>query len=175
MADAGRRSRLSKDRMSSSQDPRSSSDRSFSSSRRPGGRKGLDLEVLDARFAICRLEGDADVPAWANAGSFSTISRSADELSIVCEQKNVPQEVECQRGWRAIKVVGPLDFSLVGVLASLALPLAKARISLFAVSTFDPLTLLGTFVALLGAALAACLLPALAATRIDPSGTLRSE
>ncbi len=123
--------------MSSTQDPRSSTDSSSSSSPRAVGRKGLDLEVLDARFAICRLDPAAEIPDWALAGSFSSISRSAAEISIVCEQQAVPQGIDCQRGWRAIQVVGPLDFSLVGVLASLALPLAKARVSLFAVSTFD--------------------------------------
>ena len=97
----------------------------------------MDLDVLAARFAICRLRPGDEIPAWALGGSFASISRSSEELSVVCEEEAVPRGVEHQGGWRALKVRGPLDPALVGVLASLALPLARAKVSLFAVSTFD--------------------------------------
>lgn len=73
----------------------------------------------------------------ATAGSFFSITRTADELSVVCRQDAVPEGVVCQRGWRCLRVAGTIPLSVVGVLASLAAPLAEAGISAFAVSTFD--------------------------------------
>jgi hypothetical protein len=67
----------------------------------------------------------------------SAIIRTQEELSIVCEQENVPPDIRCERNWRAMKVAGPLDFALVGVLASLAGALADAGVSVFALSTYD--------------------------------------
>ncbi|MFQ5577553.1 MAG: ACT domain-containing protein [Anaerolineae bacterium] len=96
----------------------------------------LTLSVLPALFAVCRLEPDAPLPAWA-AAIFFSITRTPDELSIVCPQAVVPNHVRAEAGWRLLKVEGPLDFALTGVLASLANPLAAAHISLFAVSTFN--------------------------------------
>ncbi len=86
---------------------------------------------------MCRMDRDGGVPAWAMRGDFSSITRTDDELSIVCPESAVPVGVRAERGWRALRVAGVLDFSLVGVLASLAVPLAGAGINLFAVSTFD--------------------------------------
>jgi hypothetical protein len=88
-------------------------------------------------YAICRLEPEATIPDWANAGGFISITRTSDELSLVCLEANVPVDVKADRGWRCFKVEGPLDLSLTGVLASLANPLAEARINIFAISTFD--------------------------------------
>ena len=67
------------------------------------------------------------------------MTRTADELSIVCGDASVPPDLDAraQRGWRALKVQGPLDFSLTGVLDALTAPLAQARISIFALSTYD--------------------------------------
>ena len=97
----------------------------------------LRLSLLPEPLAICRLPPSALIPAWAMIGSFFTLTRTDEELSIVCPAARVPEEVTCESGWRALKVAGPLDFALTGVLASLAGPLAQAGISLFAVSTYD--------------------------------------
>jgi hypothetical protein len=97
----------------------------------------LNLTIVDGTFAVCRLEADAPMPPWATAGSFSSITRTADELSVVCRQDAVPEEVVGERGWRCLRVAGTMPFSVVGVLASLVAPLAEAGISVFAVSTFD--------------------------------------
>lgn len=97
----------------------------------------LTLTVLPETIAICRLSVDEAVPDWAMLGEFVSITHTADELSIVCAEENVPLEVKADRGWRALKVAGPLDLALTGVLASLANPLAEAQINIFAVSTFD--------------------------------------
>ena len=97
----------------------------------------LTLSILHEEFAICRLNADSPVPSWAFAGSLSSITRTADELSIVCAQKQAPEQTRCDRDWRCLKVHGPLDFSLTGVMLALVKPLAEARISIFAFSTFD--------------------------------------
>lgn len=95
------------------------------------------LQPLEPLFAICRLPADAPTPSWAQKGGLSCITRTRDELSIVCEQRLVPEGISGQRDWRALRVPGPLDFALTGVLAKLTAPLAEADISIFALSTFD--------------------------------------
>lgn len=97
----------------------------------------LALTVLPDIFAVCRLPAGAEPPAWATAGSFYAFTRTPEELSLVCEQDQVPAGVTCQPGWRGLQVAGPLDFALTGVLASLAQPLAAAGVSIFALSTYD--------------------------------------
>ncbi len=97
----------------------------------------LSLSVLPNLYAISRLHADAPLPDWAQRGQFTSLTRTADELSVVCPQKNVPPDVKCERNWRCLKVAGPLDFALTGVLALLTGALAEANISLFALSTFD--------------------------------------
>jgi hypothetical protein len=97
----------------------------------------LTLFLLLDTFAVCRLPAGAALPAWATAGAFYAVTRTADELSIVCVQEQVPAGVTCQPGWRCLQVAGPLDFALTGVLASLAQPLAAAGISIFTLSTYD--------------------------------------
>jgi hypothetical protein len=74
---------------------------------------------------------------WIAAADFVSITQTIDELSIVCREANVPSDVKADRGWRALKVAGPLDLALTGVLASLVNPLAEAQINIFAISTFD--------------------------------------
>src|SRR5229473_5000655 len=97
----------------------------------------LELSLLPERFAISRLGADSPIPAWATQGSFFSVTRSGDELSIVTELSRVPASVKSQSGWRVLRVHGPLVLSEIGVLAAVAAPLAEAEISLFAVSTFD--------------------------------------
>jgi hypothetical protein len=97
----------------------------------------LNLIVVEGTFAICRLGADAPIPPWAAAGSFFSITRTADELSVVCRQDAVPESDLCERGWRCLRVAGSIPFTVVGVLASLTAPLAEASISVFADSTFD--------------------------------------
>src|SRR5829696_6521082 len=96
----------------------------------------LELESLPGRYAVCRVDPVAAIPAWAT-GPFVSLTRTAEELSVVCSEDNVPPDVRAERGWRCLRVAGTLDFSLVGVLAGLVGPLATAGVSVFAVSTFD--------------------------------------
>jgi hypothetical protein len=98
----------------------------------------LSLTVLSGSFAICRLPPDSLVPHWADTPPFSSITRTADELSIVCRREAIPEGVQAERDWRCLKVEGPFDLvGAVGVLASLSAALADAGISVFAVSTYD--------------------------------------
>ncbi|HEY7423949.1 MAG TPA: GNAT family N-acetyltransferase [Gemmataceae bacterium] len=97
----------------------------------------LSLLLLDGTFAVCRLDSASSIPPWATADELFSITRTADELSILCRQDAVPEDILCERGWRCWRVAGTISFSVVGVLASLTAPLAEAGISVFAISTFD--------------------------------------
>jgi uncharacterized protein len=96
----------------------------------------LDLAFLPDLYAICRLSRDEPVPLECN-GPFLSITRTNEELSIVCNQSAAPAGAKCEHDWRCLRVAGTLPFSTTGVLASLADPLAEAGIPVFAVSTFD--------------------------------------
>jgi len=98
----------------------------------------MDLSFIADSFAVCRLSPEADIPSWALMDrSFVSITYTAEELSIVCPLAYVPAGVPAERHWVALKVEGPLDLELTGVLSSLAAPLAAAGLSVFAISTFD--------------------------------------
>lgn len=97
----------------------------------------MQLSILKVCLSICRLAPDNGLPAWLPTDGFLSITRTADELSIVCEGDYVPECVQAERGWAGIKVQGPIAFSETGVLASLANPLAARQLSFFAISTFD--------------------------------------
>jgi len=96
-----------------------------------------ELSVLPDDYAVARLGPKALVPDWVQSGDFWAVVSTADELSLVCREELVPSGVRCEPHWRLLKVCGPLDFSLVGVLAGLAGSLATAQVSIFAISTFD--------------------------------------
>jgi hypothetical protein len=98
---------------------------------------GLILTAMPETLTICRLASDAELPAWAIAGPFWSITRTPDELSIVVEKANAPADVPAEGTWRALKIAGPIALSAVGIMASIAEPLARAGINLFAISTFD--------------------------------------
>jgi hypothetical protein len=97
----------------------------------------VTLSILPDTFAICRLDPRVSIPSWVTASSFFSITRTDDELSLVCSQAALPNGIQCERDWRGLKIAGPLDFVLTGVIASLATPLANANIPIFAISTFD--------------------------------------
>lgn len=98
----------------------------------------LTLSVLPERYAFCRLEPDGPIPHWALLGDdFVTLTRTRQELSVVCMQENVPDDAQAERGWRCIKVDGSFSFTLSGIHASLATPLADANISVMAIATYE--------------------------------------
>jgi hypothetical protein len=95
------------------------------------------LEILPESFVICRFPSDAPLPVWWETLPFCSISRTDDELSIICVEQTVPEDVACSRGWMAFKVRGPFAIDAIGVLAALTRPLADSNISIMAVSTYD--------------------------------------
>jgi uncharacterized protein len=97
----------------------------------------LTISVHPELYAICRMEPEAELPTWAGGESFLTISRTKTELSLVCEEARVPAEIHAERKRRLMQVAGTLAFSLTGILAAIAIPLAEAHISIFGVSTYD--------------------------------------
>jgi hypothetical protein len=104
--------------------------------------KTLTLTLLPDRLAVCRLDPGSAIPDWGARGAFFSLTRTTDELSIVCREEDAPSEVRSEKGWRAFKIEGPLDFNEIGVLASVAQPLTQASVSLFVISTFDTDTIL---------------------------------
>jgi hypothetical protein len=101
--------------------------------------RSVKLSLLDEPLAVCRLPASERVPSWALElhHAFLSLTRTPDELSVICPEVAVPPDTNAETGWRALTVAGPLDFALTGVLAAIAVPLARADVSIFAVSTFD--------------------------------------
>lgn len=97
----------------------------------------LTLLRVPGSFGVCKLDANASIPAWAIGGKPFSVTRTADELSIVCPQEFVPEVVMCERDWHCLRVAGTMPFTLVGVLAALTTPVARAGVGIFAISTFD--------------------------------------
>jgi hypothetical protein len=97
------------------------------------------LTLLPDDFAICRLDPDAAIPDWAllRPASFFSITQTQEELSIICPQQRVPDDVTAHRNWRCLKLEGPFDLDEPGILAGLVNPLAQAGIAVFAEATYD--------------------------------------
>lgn len=98
---------------------------------------GLTLSLLPLRLAICRLGAEEALPGWLSQLPFWSATRTGEELSLVIPEDRLPAGWQAENGWRSLKVQGPLDFGLTGILASLSAPLAQAGVSLFALSTYD--------------------------------------
>jgi hypothetical protein len=96
----------------------------------------LRLTILPDRFAVCRLPADAPVPSWIR-GALTSVTRTPQELSIVCDDDAPPADVQTERGWRGVRVEGPIPFEVTGVAAALVSPLAAAKISVFLLATYD--------------------------------------
>lgn len=98
----------------------------------------LTFLLLNDTFAVCRLDHTAPVPDWANGeAGFLSITRNADELSIVCPADWPPAEIQTDPGWRILKMEGPFDLAMIGVLAPVATALAAAQVNIFVVATYD--------------------------------------
>lgn len=97
----------------------------------------LSLVILEDTLAVCHLPPGSTVPAPGREDSLYALVHTAEEVSLVCRRELVPIGAEVEYDWRAIKVQGPLDFSMIGVLVSLALPLSQQGVSIFAISTYE--------------------------------------
>jgi uncharacterized protein len=97
----------------------------------------LQLSVLEERLAVCRLEPHSEIPRWATSAPFFCVTRTPDELSVICPEQDVPAGTTREAGWRAFKLEGTFGFGLVGVLASVAAPLAESGVGILAIATHD--------------------------------------
>ena len=100
-------------------------------------RHRLKFRRLSGPYTVVRLPSDATLPDWATKGDFTSITRTADELSIVCPAASIPQEVNPGPRWICLKLEGPFPFSQTGVLLSFIEPLSNNGVSIFAISTYD--------------------------------------
>jgi hypothetical protein len=96
----------------------------------------MNLFIHAHSYAICRLGPEASIPAWAQ-GNFVSMTYTCNELSVVCLEQHIPPEIQQERQWRILEVEGPMDLSLVGIMATLTQPLANAGVNVFVISTFD--------------------------------------
>jgi hypothetical protein len=98
------------------------------------------LRELPGRYAVCRLGGREPLPPWFSLDDgplAAVVRRGTDELSLVCASDTPPDGTVAERDWVALEVEGPMAFTLTGVLASIAAPLAEAGVPIFALATFD--------------------------------------
>lgn len=99
--------------------------------------KRLNLKLLKDKYSVCRLNKDDEIPKWIFNEEFFSITKTEDELSIVCLQDKIKEDIKCERDWKILKIEGPLDFSLIGILSKISTLMANNNISIFAISTYD--------------------------------------
>ncbi|RAL96375.1 MULTISPECIES: ACT domain-containing protein [Agrobacterium] len=97
----------------------------------------VKLRLLEGTYGVARLSADASIPAWADGTGFLSISRTDDELSVVCRQERIPHDVKADTGWNCLKLQGPFAFDETGIVLSVIEPLSTNDIGIFVVSTFD--------------------------------------
>jgi hypothetical protein len=97
----------------------------------------VELLIEPGRCSVCRLDPGRPWPVPPAGARLYSATRTADELSVVCAEGDEPEHARVESGWRCLRIVGPLAFDLVGVLASVTVPLAASGIGVFVLSTFD--------------------------------------
>lgn len=97
----------------------------------------MKFKLYNEKYVVCRLNCNEKIPTWINTENFYSITKTEDELSIVCLEENISENIKCEKDWRVFKILGPLDFSLVGILSKISTLLAENDISIFAISTYD--------------------------------------
>ncbi|WP_099468734.1 ACT domain-containing protein [Konateibacter massiliensis] len=95
----------------------------------------MELKIINQEFSICKVK---DLSQIDYSDKFCFISKTDEELSLVCSTNLVPKNViECDNGWKAFRIQGVLDFSLIGILSKISTLLAEDSIGIFAVSTYN--------------------------------------
>jgi hypothetical protein len=97
----------------------------------------LTLIVQHDLYGVCRLSPSDPIPDWSLQGEFFSVSRTAEEISIVCTEMQIPSTVQCERGWRMFRIAGMLDFALIGIVAGISAALASAQLGIFVLSTYN--------------------------------------
>ena len=97
----------------------------------------MELLIEPGRYSVCRLDPGRPWPIPPSGSRLYSVTRTAEELSVVCAEGHEPEAARVEPGWRALGIVGPLEFDLVGVIASVTVPLAASGIGVFVLSTYD--------------------------------------
>lgn len=97
----------------------------------------IELQLLDLNLAIAKLSECDNLDEIIAKAKFASFTKTEDEFSLVIDIKNLPNHQFVNEGWRAFKIIGPLDFSLVGIIQQVIRPLSKNGISIFTISTFE--------------------------------------
>lgn len=95
------------------------------------------MKVLPGEYSLCRLSSNESIPSWVFASAFYTVSKSADELSIIAESKFVPGDIKAETGWRILKIEQTLDLALTGITAKFSTALAEVGVNLCVIATYD--------------------------------------
>ena len=97
-----------------------------------------DLTILKDNYGIFRSENISEVPDWIESPDFYSFTKTKDEISIVCKQSAIghAEKGSLDENWKIIKVVGPLDLSLTGIIAGITGLLGRSKIPVFTVSTY---------------------------------------
>jgi hypothetical protein len=97
----------------------------------------LTLRLLPDTLAVCHLEPDAAMPWWATVAPFFSVTRTTEELSVICAASRVPRGTNATYDWRALQLHGRFHHSLFGLMDAISTPLAGAGVSILVVATFD--------------------------------------
>ena len=97
----------------------------------------MTLTLYPEDFVVCQLSASEPIVPSMLEGRFASVSKTEDELSVVCDERFAPAKAKLDKGWRAFKLHGPFAFDEIGIVASLAVPLAEAEVGIFVISTFD--------------------------------------
>ena len=97
----------------------------------------FELYLLPGRMAICRLDAEEEPPPWAGSGVLSSVTRTQAEMTVICQEENVPAGTPCTKSWRCLRIGGVLDFSETGILSTLTASLAGEGIPVYALSTYS--------------------------------------
>lgn len=97
----------------------------------------IDIRSVPGRFAVCRLAPDADLPDWWTGPGFKAVVQAEDEITLVCLQERVPEDVQAERDWTCLRSVGPFPFDATGVVSCIIAPLSAAGIGVFVLCTYD--------------------------------------
>ncbi len=97
----------------------------------------LTLIAQPGLYGVCRLSPTEPVPEWSLQGEFFSVTRTAEEISIVCAETHIPSTALCERNWWMFKIAGILDFALVGIVAGISAALTSAQLGIFVLSTYN--------------------------------------
>jgi len=98
----------------------------------------LTFILLSDKYSIYRFRRGAILPDWVYSSEFYSITQTTDELSVIATQSEIILDnAVINNDWRILKIAGPLDFSLIGIIADVSGIFKEKRISICAISTFD--------------------------------------